>query len=72
MENLENIVFTEEELSIVIDFVKDKDRICMTELRTHFNKSYNWAMCIMEILEELQIVGEFMGEKERVVIKTES
>lgn len=66
------VPFTGQELSRVIDFLKEKETIGMNELKIQFNKNYNWAMCIMETLEELHIVEEFKGEKERVVIKTES
>ena len=66
------VPFTGQELSQAIDFLQDKETISMSGLQRKFDKSYNWAMCVMETLQELYIVEEFQGKRDRVVIKPES
>jgi hypothetical protein len=64
------VPYTGQELLKVIDFLTTKEKIGMAELQKHFNKDYQWAMCIMETLEDLNVVEEFKGERERVVVSS--
>ena len=64
-----NVLFTGQELYKVMDFLQNKTTISLKELQQTFNRDYTWASQIMQTLEELYIVDEFKGERDRVILK---
>lgn len=69
--NKKKVIFTGQELAKVIDYLQNKETISIKELQQNCNRSYEWSKQVMETLEELHIVQEFKGNKNRIILKTE-
>jgi len=63
---------TNEQIKEIIMFLKNKDRISMGEIADFFGSKYNFAIMIMDVLENNNIVSEFKGDAYREIVADKS